>query len=80
MEPTITINENLRQALIQLGAWRMFMENTRQQNGIGFQVWTVSHAFTWSNSPQGHDYWSGIYKQSVRVNSKLSRDTNVDNY
>lgn len=76
MKAQIVIDARLREALIELGVFRMFMENCRQQNYIGFMAQTVSHGFVWSESPQGHEYWGGIYLKTVAINPKLSRAEN----
>jgi hypothetical protein len=74
MEPQTAVDDRLRKALIQLGVWRMFMENVRQQNKIGIMVYTASHAFTWGESPQNHGYWEGIYEKTVEIDPKLDRE------
>jgi len=74
MKPKIVVDARLKEALIKLGVWRMFMVNVRQQNHIGMMVYTVSHGFVWSESPQGHDYWSDIYEKTVIICPELSRN------
>lgn len=59
---------NLEKRLRELRVWTRFQRNVKKLNSKNLKFYeqkdpNVMAAFAWSDSPEGHDFWSNIHRQ-----------------
>lgn len=67
---SVEVTRRLYDFLVKEKILRMFAENVNYSDfDDDFMIHRIGAAFTWSDSPQGYDYWLGMHNKQGGVHS-----------